>query len=161
MEIVHIAAFAVQGASVRSNNALELAGQGKLGALWAAFYAAAPDMQQGAYGVYTDYESDASGDYTVSAGLKGHAASAQGGAGVCQIEAGAYLVFPAQGAMPQAMLAAWQSVWAYFAQANCPHQRRYASDFEHYASAVSGALYIGIQTALDGSTKGASELLKP
>lgn len=45
---------------------------------------------------------------------------------------GLYAVFRAHGATPEAVIAAWGRVWAYFADSNALYQRAYTWDFERY-----------------------------
>lgn len=143
LEIRDIAAFWVHGVSVRTNNAAEATTAGKIPALWAAFAATHSSNTKTVYGVYSDYESDAAGDYTLTVGLQAQAANSP----CVTIAGGSYLVFPAQSAMPDAVFAAWQAVWAHFSPENAaalPYQRCYATDFEEYASTDKAAVYIGI-----------------
>jgi predicted transcriptional regulator YdeE len=142
-EIRTIAPFTVHGQAVRTNNAAEASAAGKIPALWAAFAATHSSNTKTVYGVYSDYESDAAGDYTLTLGLQAQAANPP----CIALAGGTYLVFPAQSAMPNAVLAAWQAVWAHFSPENAaalPYQRCYATDFEEYASADKAAVYIGI-----------------
>ena len=150
VEIVEIPAFVVCGASVRTNNALEASGQGRIGQLWqdyAASTAASVATAEGAqaYGVYSQYDSDASGDYRLTVGSRKNKDSAN--ADGVAVAAGRYLAFPAQGEMPGAVLQAWQRIWAHFApeQAHTlPYVRAYKTDFEHYDAPHSAVVYIGI-----------------
>jgi predicted transcriptional regulator YdeE len=158
VEIVEISAFVVCGASVRTNNALEASGQGHIGQLWqdyAATTATGVATAEGAqaYGVYSQYDSDASGDYRLTVGSRKNQDSAnvpvdtQAAADGVTVAAGRYLAFPAQGEMPGAVLQAWQRIWAHFApeQAHTlPYVRAYKTDFEHYDAPHSAVVYIGI-----------------
>ena len=113
----HHAAFAIAGPSVRTTNREESSpATGRIPGLWARFFgenvmgrtAHRDPADPCNYGVYSAYESDAHGAFDVTAGV----AVAQGGA--VHVEAGDYLVFPAHGPMPQAVLGAWMAVWQYF-----------------------------------------------
>lgn len=139
MEIVEVQRLHIQGVSVRTRNADEADPERAcIGALWADFAVqVAPHTAQGAvtYGVYHHYESDANGAYDLLAGSdaleKNEQTAAQPWQGVT-ICAGSYGVFQVSGAMPQAVMAAWGRVWAYFADPHCPYQRAYTTDFERY-----------------------------
>ncbi|MFI0545571.1 MAG: GyrI-like domain-containing protein [Brachymonas sp.] len=156
MQTVDIAAFRISGASIRTNNALEASGQGRIGQLWQDYAATASSAVAGAqaYGVYSDYESDASGDYRLTVGSRDNrdnrdSAEAQAAANgvTVQVQAGSYLAFRAQGQMPRAVVQAWQTIWAHFAaeQADAlPYVRVYGTDFEHYDAPDSAVIYIGI-----------------
>lgn len=139
---VSIEAFTVIGPSVRTNNQAEASPAGKIPGLWGQFYASGPNLEGPSYGVYSDYESDASGDFTVTAGIRGEADS---GAGI-RIKAGSYLAFPANGPMPAAIIDAWKEVWAYFSEAQ-PYARAYETDFEQYNGPESATVYIGSKSA--------------
>ncbi len=142
----HLNAFAVAGPSVRTTNADEASrATGRIPGLWAGFFrdnvmGLTPHRDQTDlrnFGVYSGYESDAHGAFDVTAGV----AVTQGAS--AQIEAGDYLVFEANGPMPQAVLGAWMAAWQY-SEAHPEIQRRYVSDFEAYSSPVDVAVYIGV-----------------
>lgn len=153
MKEVKIERFTVNGPSVRTNNALEFSESGKIAALWTQFYTSRPVLwtqphtsratrPQTVYGVYSDYESGASGDFTVTVGIK---AEDTGGAGV-SIEPGTYLAFPAEGEMPAAIIEAWKAVWERFSK-HQPYERSYKTDFEQYDGPTSAVLYIGVKAS--------------
>lgn len=142
----HLNAFSVAGPSVRTTNADEARpATGRIPGLWAGFFRDnvmgltphrdATDLRN--FGVYSGYESDVTGAFDVTAGV----AVTQGGS--AQIEAGDYLVFKANGPMPQAVLGAWMAAWQYI-EAHPQVRRRYVSDFEAYSSPVDVAVYIGV-----------------
>jgi predicted transcriptional regulator YdeE len=151
MKTVEIPAFVVSGPSTRTNNALEASGAGRIGQLWQDYAATACSAVAGAqvYGVYSDYDSDASGDYRLTVGCRhdGDSAKAQAAADGVAVQAGSYLAFSAQGEMPGAVVQAWQTIWAHFAPeqaATLPYVRAYETDFEHYDAPHSAVIYIGI-----------------
>lgn len=140
MKTATIESFSVSGSCVRTNNAQESTASRKLPGLWAQFYQSHPALSQTVYGVYSDYESDASGDYTVTAGTR---TEFECGARVT-LESGTYLQFPAEGEMPEAIIAAWRSVWAFFAK-DQPYERLYRTDFEAYDGPASATVFIGVK----------------
>lgn len=142
METVRIKPFAVSGPSVRTNNALEVSGSGKIAGLWADYYGSHPPSSETVYGVYSDYQSDASGEYTVTAGIK---ASATGDS-IVTVKPGTYLEFPANGQMPGAIIDAWQSVWEFFSK-NQSYERAFDTDFEQYNGPTSATIYIGVKAS--------------
>ena len=83
-------------------------------------------------GVYTDYESDHTGAYSliVSAEVSSLESLPEGMLGLT-IPVGKYVVFPAGGPIPNAIIQAWQNVWNYFSQSS-EYRRAYTTDFESY-----------------------------
>ncbi|MEM6427732.1 MAG: GyrI-like domain-containing protein [Deinococcota bacterium] len=140
----------ILGSSVRTNHELESNPEtGRIPALWQTF------MQQGAaqsipgasspvvYAVYSDYESDVSGDYTLTLGTTSEAEDAN--LNPVTVPTGNYLVFEEAGPTPACTVQAWQTIWAYFADPNCEHTRAYDADFEMYTAAEGVSVYIGIK----------------
>lgn len=140
MKEVRIERFFVAGPSVRTNNGLESGASGKIPGLWEQFHAAHPKPESSTFGVYSGYDSDAFGDFDVTAGTKTDTPSRPGIA----IDPGLYLAFRADGAMPAAIINAWKSVWEYFSTEHA-HERSYATDFEEYSGPMSATIYIGIK----------------
>ncbi|MET3132096.1 putative transcriptional regulator YdeE [Oxalobacteraceae bacterium GrIS 1.11] len=145
----HIAAFFVSGLSVRTMNRDEFNQEiAKIPGLWAQFVSSKlADTIPGRlpetpiYGVYSHYDSDATGFYDVTAGVA-VGALAPDFAGV-EIAEGEYLVFDAMGPMPAALIQAWDGIWKYFEQH--PQVRRsFLTDFEAYCGAEKVQIHIGI-----------------
>lgn len=144
--VATLPSFTVMGPSVRTRNSDEFnPSTAKLKGLWEKFREH-PETQQAKeiYGVYSNYESDVNGYYTVTSGLMllGERAAVQGFEKKV-VEAGRYLVFENTGPMPQAIIQAWQQVWGYF-QNGPEYQRAYQTDFELYSSQGKVAIYIGV-----------------
>lgn len=145
-----INAFTVSGLSVRTTNAAEHNPEtAKIGSMWGEFFGKGVTesihgkrADSPVYGVYSAYESDASGHFDVMAGVAVDEASADFQS--VTIEAGDYLVFEAQGPLPDAVIATWGKVWTFFEE-NPQIQRRYATDFETYTGPESVAIHIGIR----------------
>ncbi|WP_395607348.1 GyrI-like domain-containing protein [Pseudomonas sp. B22129] len=145
-----VAAIRVSGLKVRTRNADEMqVSSAKIGPMWQRFfgegvYEKIPGKQPESpvYGVYSGYESDAHGLFDVTAGVSTHA-PAQGFESLV-IEPGRYLVFEAQGPMPDAIIQAWQRVWAYFEQPDV-EARAFVTDFELYQADNQAQVYIGIR----------------
>jgi predicted transcriptional regulator YdeE len=88
----------------------------------------APDI----YAVYTDYASDANGDYTFLLGAKVKNSAADLPAGMVKktVPAGRYGVFTsARGPVAKVVVEAWQEIWSYF-QSGENGTRAYHADFE-------------------------------
>lgn len=160
MNIQNITGFDVTGISVRTCNQDEMnPDTAKIGTLWQTFFTQiAPKLTDDAkvYGVYTHYESDHTGMFDVIAGaeieidtltpneLKDNKATVENVSSI-NIQSGKYLVFSATGEMPNVVITLWQEVWQYFADANCPHERAYTTDFEYYKSDNEIDIYIAIK----------------
>ena len=113
MQPVKVNGFQLTGYSVRTSNLDEMQPEtAKIGDLWAQFYS-----QQGSkltersnvYGVYTDYDSDFSGDYRVFAATDTSINDDQ--LSSLSIAAGLYYVFSAQGELPNAIIELWGHIW--------------------------------------------------
>ncbi|RBH55902.1 MULTISPECIES: GyrI-like domain-containing protein [Pseudomonas] len=145
---VEVAAFQVCGPQVRTRNQDEQQPRtARIGGLWGSFFAEGlaeristrqPDSL--VYGVYSGYESDASGYFDVTAAVAVSAPAP--GYETLQVQAGPYLVFEGRGVMPQTVIDTWGRIWSYFEQH--PGQRRFATDFEAYTGPDSVAVYIGV-----------------
>jgi predicted transcriptional regulator YdeE len=148
----------VVGIEVRTKNDLEAnAATARIAGLWNRFYQEkvaekiAHRKDRGAVlGVYTNYESDHTGFYTLIVGAQVQDAKAIpiGMVGVT-IPAAEYLVFPAPGRMPEAIVTAWGKVWNYFAQSSAA-RRVYTTDFELYKTTngeASAEIYVAIEQA--------------
>ena len=126
----------ITGLRVRTRNADEMQPDtARLGRLWVDFaLRGVPHLTADSvvYGVYHHYEFDANGAYDVLAGAQSLAGSAPTDLAQVTVLAGRYLVFEAEGPMPQAALQAWSAVWTYIADPACPHRRAYTTDLERY-----------------------------
>ncbi|MFJ2478653.1 GyrI-like domain-containing protein [Pseudomonas sp. NPDC087598] len=145
-----IESFTVSGVQVRTTNAAEhKPDTAKIGPMWGDFFSKGlaeemPGKQTGSpvYGVYSAYQSDASGEFDVTAGVAVNKLAENFKSIV--IEAGDYLVFEAQGPMPEAVISTWGKVWSFF-EANPQIQRRFATDFEAYTGPEAVSIYIGVR----------------
>ncbi|NHQ85281.1 AraC family transcriptional regulator [Iodobacter sp. HSC-16F04] len=146
---LEISGFTVAGISVRTQNSDEFnPATARIAGLWRQFFTEnlidkIPDRLENSpvYGVYSGFESDASGFYDLTAGVSVHQGSEQ--FTHIAIEPGHYLVFEGVGPMPGAVIQAWGQVWAYFEQN--PHiKRSYQSDFESYIGPAEVHIYIGV-----------------
>ncbi|UZE21737.1 GyrI-like domain-containing protein [Pseudomonas sp. B21-056] len=143
--------FSVAGLQVRTRNTDEQqADTARIGPMWERFFTEglfdripARQSESFVYGVYSNYESDATGYFDVTAGVEVDATSP--GYPAVDIEGGDYLVFSAKGAMPDCVIQTWGLIWAYFAD-NPQTLRRFATDFEVYSGPDAVAIYIGVQS---------------
>jgi predicted transcriptional regulator YdeE len=140
------------GIAVRTNNSRERdPSTAKISQAWDQFFArdllrtvAAADDPI-ALGVYTDYESDVSGDYTLVAAvaIPPEAPVPAGLSGVT-IPPGRYVRFEGRGPLPAVVRETWLAVWTYFAT-DPPLERTYQTDFEEYRAADLAHIYIGVR----------------
>ena len=148
MDLVYIDARPLLGLSRRTNNRAEMSvDSAKIGGLWQDFFESSQlsaMLNSPMYGVYYDYESDMNGEFAVLVGKAIDAPVEANHFTSLELEAGKYLKFTAQGEMPQCVIDLWGQVWGYFGTNDCPHQRRYQTDFEVYLSATEVEIYIGI-----------------
>ncbi len=153
-QLTHISAFNVTGLHVKTINRDEFnPATAKLPNLWQRFFSedlvntlslgAAPDSP--IFGVYSDYESNADGCYTVTAGMQTDRSNSEVPLHKVKVLSGNYLVFENQGAMPQAVIEAWQNIWHFF-ETHTEVTRAFKTDFEMYRGETDIAIYIGIQT---------------
>ncbi len=142
----------VRGFAVRTKNIDEMEpSKAKIGNLWDRFYTEiAPHLspESRVFGVYTNYESDHTGDFTVLAGADVLTDAADHELQSIEIPDGNYLVFSGSGEMPQAVINLWTEVWQYFGDSHCEHLRAYTTDFELYLSAKAVDIYIAVKDGL-------------
>jgi predicted transcriptional regulator YdeE len=142
----------VAGLVVRTTNAVESTPQRRIAPLWARFRsegwfdrlekvgALGPPI-----GVYSSYESDASGSYQLLAGREIRASRPlPEPLHFVSVPQGSYLVFTSSGPMPQAVIDGWGNVLAFFARADSP-RRAYAVDFEIYPDGESVEIWVGVK----------------
>lgn len=126
--------FKIIGISVETTNQNEKSVE-DLGKLWERFYteniqSKIPNKNgDEIYSIYTDYETDYTGKYTSIIGLKVNSLDQiPDGLIGRTFNGGKYQKFVAKGQMPNAVIEAWQEIWAKDSELN----RRYTSDFEVY-----------------------------
>lgn len=150
-ELTEVDTFLVAGMSVRTINQDEFnPTQAKLPQLWNQFFSTGmaekipnkvPDSS--IFGVYSNYASDATDFYTVTAGVSVDSAIKTSELNTVSIDSGHYLVFKDKGLMPDVIIRTWERIWIYFEGHNKP-KRRFGSDFEVFLSSDEIAIYIGI-----------------
>lgn len=154
-ERVLLEPFFVAGITARTCNADEMNPQtAKIPLLWGVFYAdaVANDIvnqtpNSPIYGVYHRYESDASGAYSLTAGVSvvGTALTVEDeNIETIAIAGGSYLIFTAPSDAVEDIIQTWQAIWTYFAQ-HPELKRAYHTDFEAYLGAHQLRIYIGLE----------------
>ncbi|MCI0504677.1 MAG: GyrI-like domain-containing protein [Gammaproteobacteria bacterium] len=85
------------------------------------------------FGVYTDYDNEQRGHYSLIAGreVSDIVALPEGFAAVNVPEA-LYLVFASEGDMPAVIYSTWQTIWEYFSS-TADYARAFTTDFELYS----------------------------
>lgn len=149
MEILRIKNFSVAGLSIRTNNASEMnPGIAQIGKLWERFYSSYSSHFSSDsifYGVYYNYESDYSGDFSVMAAALELLDFQGEETEILLIEEGDYLVFKGSGPMPQTIIDVWSGIWSYFSSSD-EYERLYKTDFEVYKGPSEVEVYIGVKS---------------
>ncbi|MFJ7668144.1 effector binding domain-containing protein [Lysinibacillus sp. NPDC097195] len=128
--------FHIIGISARTNNANEITPLAKIPELWTSYFqqnvAGQLPNKDVMYGLYSDYETDVNGEYSITLGVEVAANNeVPKGLVIKTIPASKYLVFTSEiGAMPEIVIKAWQNIWTWFA--NSDLERTYTGDFEVY-----------------------------
>ena len=138
-KIVQLDAFEVMGIAVRTNNSKEATADGAIPKLWQrviqehALNTVPDPVDQNIYAVYTDYASDANGDYTLVLGKKVPSGTKlEDGFVVKTVPAGRYAVFTSdRGPVAKVVVETWKQIWSYY-QSPTNGQRAYRADFELY-----------------------------
>jgi predicted transcriptional regulator YdeE len=151
-EIETLPEMYVAGLAVRTKNELEMnPATAMIGPTWERLRQIANPNPPAA--IYTDFESDNAGYYTLVAGfLRKSAADFKAGEVMTKLPAGKYAKFLAVGPMPDAAINAWTQVWE--AENSGSLKRAYASEIETYPdiaesmknpSQMKVAVYISIK----------------
>ena len=138
------------GFTARTTNTEELSGTSRIAELWQKLMTsgngALPEAdEQSIFSVYTDYESDENGAYSVILGkrLMEEAAAPDRSRRTVHIPTANYVVFPAANATADSIKAAWQAVYRHF-QGSTDTRRAFTFDFEEY-SAQGVQLFIAVR----------------
>jgi predicted transcriptional regulator YdeE len=153
-DLVTINEMKVVGLKIRTTNHDEMnPATGKIPGVWGRFSQEGllekiPDRKPGAapMGVYSKYESDDTGPYSLLVGVETSGPDVPTGMSSVAIQQGQYLVFPGQGPMPQAVMQAWGAVWDYFSKES-QYRRAYTTDFELYRGQDKVDIHIAIKNA--------------
>ena len=135
----HEDSFWVAGYSIRTNNADEMSGRGRIGNLWQRFAqqnlaASIPDrVDQCLVVVYSDYASDERGEYSYLLGARVSSVKhlpTQESRG--KVIAGPYAVFTTTiGPRVTVLQAAWQNIWS-SSPSDLGGERAFLTDYELY-----------------------------
>ncbi|MFL5759047.1 MAG: GyrI-like domain-containing protein [Thermomicrobiales bacterium] len=155
---MHWPAIHVVGIATRTTNDLERdPATASIGQLWQRFYREGvgdqiPDRVEPSaiLGVYTDYESDHTGAYTLMLGFEVESLNEipDGLRGIT-IPAADYAVFPVTGSMPDALIGKWIQIWSHFDGA-ANGRRSFQSDIEfHRTDPQTGEARVEIAIAVE------------
>jgi len=145
----HLEGFLVTGIAIRTTNQ---GGQAYLdiSELWGKFMGnqlaetIGNKLSDDIYCVYTDYESDHTGYYTVILGCKvGSADNLEGGFTSVKVPPATYQVYKPEGELPDSIITEWEYIWEH------ADDRAYTADFECYRTGAAGKseaeIYISIK----------------
>ncbi|WP_419769898.1 MAG: GyrI-like domain-containing protein [Candidatus Marinarcus sp.] len=146
MKVTRVKNLMISGLSVITNNTLEFESEnGKIPQLWNDYIEKNvygntfnKTKSQYMYGVYSDYTSDATGDYVVTVGVE---VSKPKNAIVIEDER--YLVFSKKGELPDVVVELWEEIWNYF-EGNSEYERAFSVDFEKYTKEDEIEIFISI-----------------
>jgi predicted transcriptional regulator YdeE len=135
---VELPAFSIIGIEARTNNAKEMSNDGIIPKQWGRFVQEGilekiPDkVDSTVYAVYTDYESDRTGDYTFILGAKVKAGTTPpAGLVLKKIPVQRYTVFTSnRGLTSEVVPGIWKRIWDI--EDSKEIRRSYLSDFEVY-----------------------------
>ena len=153
VQIQTIEAMQVMGIATRTTNQNEMhPATAKIPALWGRLFQEqvmdkVPGRTLNAFpvGVYSQYDSDHRGPYSVLVGAEVlDLDTVPDGMVGLAIPAGRYLVFTAQGPMPQVVIDTWIAIWQYFSE-NPQYTRAYSTDVELYRGPEEVAIHIAIK----------------
>lgn len=141
--------FTVSGISVNTRNSYESQpSKAKLPKLWSKFYDEAikdniPNALKNSpvYGVYSEYESDASGPFTVTAGVSVSAVTASFSS--VTVNGGKYLVFEAKGPVPKIVKQTWAEIEQFF-ETSEKFKRAFTTDYEVYHGADEVEIHVAL-----------------
>jgi predicted transcriptional regulator YdeE len=156
---MHWPTMHVVGIDTRTTNEAERdSATASIGQLWQRFYQEGvcdqiPDRvdQSTVLAVYTDYESDHTGAYTLVLGCEvSSLTNVPAGFRAITIPPADYAIFPVNGPMPDALIARWVEIWSHFDEPD-NGKRSYTSDIEfHHTDPSSGETRTEIAIAVAG-----------
>jgi predicted transcriptional regulator YdeE len=152
-KLISLEKMDVMGIEVRTTNQEEMAPtRARIPGLWGRFYSEKLSetilgKKPGGMpiGVYSKYETNHTGPYSLLAGLEVSSLDAlPEGLSKVSVSSGKYLVFTAQGPMPQTLIQTWIAIGNYFSKGS-KYKRAYTTDFEMYRGSETVDIHIAIQ----------------
>ena len=148
------------GISVRTNNIIEREGDGKISGLWERFFEERVSQKiKGAIdpgtilAVYSDYQKDSQGDYTLTIGHEVPADFSDDKVfNFVHVPASDYKVFSSEsGKVPEIVINLWQKIWSW-ERVEKVQKRSFMHDLEVYGHGAIDQenaqmdIYIGLET---------------
>ncbi|HEY5174078.1 MAG TPA: GyrI-like domain-containing protein [Terriglobales bacterium] len=157
-KIVQLEGFEVVGITTRTNNANEGGPDGTIPKLWQRVMQervldrVSDKTDPNLYAVYSDYASDANGDYTLVLGAKVRPETKPTAGMISKsVPAGRYAVFTSErGPVAKVVVETWMRIWTYY-ELPANGQRAYRADFELYDERAADPnsaqvdIYIGVK----------------
>lgn len=135
--MTHMPAMTLTGVAVRTSNLRESSPEAQISSLWERYFASGLQQKPGLqnptvlYALYTDYESDVNGEYTLLLGHETERAVSGWGENSATVPEAAYIKFTSKrGPVQRVVIELWQEIWAFFQNAEL--ERTYSGDFERY-----------------------------
>ena len=131
----------ILGIATQTNNQAEMAGVGKISRLWEKFFKqgigerlSAKSVEDRVFALYTDYESDENGEYTLLIGkLVEKMTEAPVGLVLKTIPEARYVTYTSKkGPLAKVVPETWQQIWQ---DDEVRHKRSYSGDYEVYERA--------------------------
>jgi predicted transcriptional regulator YdeE len=152
-KLISVEKMDVVGIEVRTTNQQEMVpATARIPGLWGRFYSeklseTISGKEPGGVpiGVYSKYETNHTGPYSLLAGVEVSSLGAlPEGLAKVSVSSGKYLVFTAQGPMPQTLIQTWVAIGNYFSKGS-EYKRAYTTDFEMYRGSETVDVHIAIQ----------------
>jgi predicted transcriptional regulator YdeE len=151
-QLITAAELKVIGIQIRTTNGAEASpATAKIPGLWGRFFQeriADKIPNRKTPGViiatYSDYETDFTGPYSLTVGAEvTDVGNVPEGMKAIRSPAGKYMVFSAQGPMPQTLIDTWKHIWQYFP--NQSYKRAYTTDYEIHSAPDRADIYIAVK----------------
>jgi predicted transcriptional regulator YdeE len=150
-KLVERGATLVLGLATRTTNAAEAEpATARIGKLWQRVFATgvpgrvpAPADPGRPHAVYTDYESDHHGEYTLVVGAAARGLEPPPGLVAVSVPAGRYRLFVAEGPMPAALIETWGRIWAHYDRSSS-ERRAFGADLEVHGADGKVEVYVSI-----------------
>lgn len=135
---------------IRTNNQREMnPATAQIPKQWQDFMQIWPEPPGQVYAVYTDYQSDHTGEYTFGLGfVLQPKQDIPKGMSELILPTADYLVYPATSTKTEDIVATWQQVWHDFDPQHLKHaplRRSYTTDYERYESLTQVSVCIAVE----------------
>jgi len=148
MQIEHFDEKTVHGLVVRTKNEDEMHPKtSKIKDLWEDFdkkLMSKVESFPSVYGVYFDYESDSTGEFSVLSGSSKFSNTTNKNLQKVLLQSCDYKVFKCKGKLPDIIIETWTQVWEYFS-GDREKERAYKTDFEAYVAPDEVHIYISVK----------------